>query len=174
MSEAMRTEPSPPVLGPPKFSSFSHVSVPCRDLEEAKRFYIGVMGGELVVDVAPLFASVRVCGVDIGFGAVGGTFMTPSTEYPHFAFFIGPEELLRMKQWLTQCGIPTSNFWTRGGVEALMFVRDPSGNMIEFYCERGFKGAKDLPLGPARGHGTAVDIDKLYYTSFKVPDGARS
>jgi hypothetical protein len=50
-----------------------------------------------------------------------------------------------------------------------MFVRDPSGNMIEFYCERGFKGADKFPRGPARGHGTAVDIDKLRYSHWKLP-----
>jgi catechol 2,3-dioxygenase-like lactoylglutathione lyase family enzyme len=173
MSDSLHTQPGVAATGPPRFLSFSHVSLPCRDLDEAKHFYVEVMGGELVVDVPPLFASVRLCGVDIGFGTAGCSFVTPSNEYPHFAFFIGPDELLRMKHWLTQCGIPTSNFWTRMGIEALMFVRDPSGNMIEFYCERGFKGAEDLPHGPARGHGTAVDIDKLYYESFKVPKAPR-
>ena len=74
-----------------------------------------------------------------------------------------------MKEWLTRCGVPTSNYWTRSGVEALMFCRDPSGNMIEFYCERGVAGADKFPRGPARGHGTAVDIDKLRYTSWKLP-----
>ena len=54
-----------------------------------------------------------------------------------------------------------------------MFVRDPSGNVIEFYYERGFKSAEDLPHCPPRGHGTAVDIDKLYYESFMVPKAAR-
>jgi catechol 2,3-dioxygenase-like lactoylglutathione lyase family enzyme len=173
MSDSLHTQPGVAATGPPRFLSFSHVSLPCRDLDEAKHFYVEVMGGELVVDVPPLFASVWLCGVDIGFGTAGCSFVTPSNEYPHFAFFIGPDELLRMKHWLTQCGIPTSNFWTRMGIEALMFVRDPSGNMIEFYCERGFKGAEDLPHGPARGHGTAVDIDKLYYESFKVPKAPR-
>jgi catechol 2,3-dioxygenase-like lactoylglutathione lyase family enzyme len=169
MSVSLDTDSGVVVTGPPMFLSFSHVSVPCRDLDEAKRFYVEVMGGELVVDFPPQFASVRLCGVDIGFGTAGCSFTTPSNEYPHFAFFVGPGELVRMKHWLTECGIPTSNFWTRSGVEALMFVRDPSGNMIEFYCERGFKDAKDLPHGPARGHGTAVDIDKLYYGNFTVP-----
>ena len=34
------------------------------------------------------------------------------------------------------------------GVEALMFFRDPSGNLIELYCEKGFKGADKLPAAP--------------------------
>jgi len=159
----------PAVTGPAKLQSFAHVSVPCRDLEEGKRFYGEVLGGELRVST-PTFASFKIAGTDIGIGTDGCTFMETSTEYPHMAFFIGPDELLQMKQWLTRCGVPTSNFWTRGGVEALMFFRDPSGNVIELYCQRGFKGAQELPKGPPRGHGTAVDIDALRYTHWKLPE----
>jgi hypothetical protein len=31
--------------GPPTFDSLAHVSLPCRDLDEGKRFYVGVLGG---------------------------------------------------------------------------------------------------------------------------------
>jgi hypothetical protein len=55
------------------------------------------------------------------------------------------------------------------GVEALMFFRDPSNNIIELYCEKGFKGAAELPRGPARGHGRAVDIEGIYYDKWRVP-----
>jgi len=41
--------------------------------------------------------------------------------------------------------------------------------MIELYCERGVSGADKFPHGPPRGHGTAVDIDKLRYTNWKLP-----
>ena len=75
-----------------------------------------------------------------------------------------------MKEWLARCGIPTSNYWTRSGVEALMFFRDPSGNVIELYCREGFEGAADLPHGPPRGHGTAVDIDALVYDDWRLPN----
>jgi catechol-2,3-dioxygenase len=43
MSES-HTQPGVAVTGPPGFLSFSHISLPCRDLEEAKRFYAEVMG----------------------------------------------------------------------------------------------------------------------------------
>ncbi|MGH7034669.1 MAG: VOC family protein, partial [Stellaceae bacterium] len=117
------------VSGPPKFRAFAHVSMPCRDLEEGKLFYGKVLGGELHVETST-FASFRLSGVDVGIGSDGCTFLEPSAEYPHFAFFCGPDELVQMKAWLARCGIPSSNFWTRSGVEALMFFRDPSGNMI--------------------------------------------
>jgi catechol 2,3-dioxygenase-like lactoylglutathione lyase family enzyme len=156
------------VSGPPKFRAFAHVSLPCRDLEEGKRFYGKVLGGEMRVET-PTFVSFRLCGVDVGVGNDGCTFLEPGTEYPHCAFFCGPDELLQMKAWLARCGIPSSNFWTRSGVEALMFFRDPSGNMIELYCEKGFAGAETLPRGPARGHGTAVDIERLRYSEWSLP-----
>jgi catechol 2,3-dioxygenase-like lactoylglutathione lyase family enzyme len=156
------------VQGPAKLKSFAHVSVPCRDLEEGKAFYRDVLGGELHVDT-PTFASFRLGGVDVGIGTDGCSWITGNAEYPHFAFFVGPDELVQMQGWLAQCGIPTSNLWTRRGIEALMFLRDPSGNVIELYCEEGYKGADKLPKGPPRGHGTAVDIDRLRYSEWKRP-----
>lgn len=158
--------------GPAKLRSFAHVSVPCRDIEEGKEFYGTVLGGEIHVD-QPTFASFRLGGVDVGIGSEGCSWISRSAEYPHFAFFVGPEELLHMKEWLGECGIPTSNLWTRRGIEALMFFRDPSGNVIELYCEQGLEGADKLPKGPPRGHGTAVDIDTLRYDSWKRPSRAR-
>jgi catechol 2,3-dioxygenase-like lactoylglutathione lyase family enzyme len=162
-----KARPKAAVDGPAKFESFAHVSVPCRDLEEGKRFHGRVLGGEIQVDT-PTFASFRLAGVDIG--TDGCTWIEPSTEYHHFAFFVGPDELAHMRRWLGRCGIPTSNLRTRQGVEALMFFRDPSGNVIELYCRQGYAGAKDLPKGPPRGHGTAVNIDALTYTSWSLPN----
>ena len=154
--------------GPPIFQAFAHVSLPCRDLEKGKVFYTGVMGGKLRVDT-PTFCSINVCGVDIGIGTEGCTFIGKGAEYPHIAFFVGPKEMMQMRDWLQVCGIPTSNFWTRSGVEALMFFRDPSGNMIELYCSGGVPGSADFAKGPPRGHGTAVDIETLHYDDFHAP-----
>ena len=155
-------------LGPAKFESMAHVSLPCRDLEEGIAFYVDVLGGELRVS-GKIFASVRLAGINLGFGNTGCTFMTPSSEYPHLAFYVRPEELLHTKKWLEQCGIPTSNLWTRRGKEVLMFFRDPSGNVIELFCKEGIKDADKLPRGPSRGHGTAVDIDAIKYDTWKRP-----
>ena len=160
-------------LGPVPVEKFDHVSVGCRDLEEAIDFFVDVLGGDLCVST-PIFAEVQLGGAKVGFGTQGTTFMQPSTEYPHFAFYIGPAELARMKAWLTQCEIPTSNYWTRSGVEALMFFRDPSGNVIEMYCPQGFPGAESFPRGPAAGHGTAVNIDAIRYDTWKRPAIRRS
>lgn len=160
-------------LGPVKVGEFAHVSVPCRDLEEAFAFFVDVLGGEVRVN-GPIFGEVRLGGINLGFGIKGTTFMQASTEYPHVAFYIGPDELLQMKAWLSECEIPTSNFWTRRGIEALMFFRDPSGNVYELYCPKGFKGAENLPRGPSAGHGVAVDIDAIRYDTWRRPAVRRS
>jgi len=174
MSEAIidrhiGADTQPGIDGPPVLDSLAHLSVPCRDLEEGKRFYTRVLGGRIRVDT-PTFAAIVVNGVEIGIGSEGCTFLEPNHEYPHFAFYCSPEALMQMKAWLTRCGIPSSNVWTRKGVEALMFFRDPSGNMIELFCKSGFAGAADLPKGPPRGHGVAVDVETFRYDSWSLPD----
>jgi len=168
MDQKVETKSGAKKLGPPTFEAFDHVSLPCRDLEEGKRFYTEVLGGEFLLEQGP-FAYFRIADKKIGLGSVACTFIEPLAEYPHIAFTIGPGELARLKEWLTACGVPSSNFWTRRGIETLMFFRDPSGNMIELVCESGFPGADKLPKGPARGHGTAIDVEAFSYDSWDVP-----
>jgi len=162
------TQAETSVSGPPKFKSVDHLSVPCRDLEEGIRFYRDVLGGELVVQEAA-FALFNIAGTRIGIGSAGCSFMEEHAEYPHFAFLAGAETMTHTKEWLAACGVPSSNFWTRQGIETLMFFRDPSGNVIELFCEKGFEGAADLPRGVAQGHGTTIDIGALRYASWSVP-----
>lgn len=155
-------------LGPAKLASFAHVSLPCRDLDEAVAFYVDVMGGELRV-LDSIFGSVLLAGVNVGFGTNGVSFMADSAEYPHVAFFVSADELVHARRWLAQCEIPMSNLWTRRGKEVLMFFRDPSGNVLELFCTHGFEGADTLPVGKAAGHGEAVDVNELRYTTWKRP-----
>jgi catechol 2,3-dioxygenase-like lactoylglutathione lyase family enzyme len=173
MSSAPTDQSATGQLGPVPLKRFDHVSVPCRDLDEATCFYVDVLGGELCVDT-PIFCEVQIGGSRIGYGIRGTTYMQPSTEYPHFAFVVDPEPMAQMRAWLAQCAVPTTNYWTRSGKEALMFFRDPSGNLIELYCEEGFPGAVDFPRGPAAGHGVAVDVDAIRYDTWKRPAIRRS
>ena len=156
------------VSGPPRFDGIDHVSFPCRDLEEGIRFYRDVLGGQLIVR-EDAFAMFDVCGAHIGIGSVGCTFIELGNEYPHMGFTCSAEALLAMKGWLAACGIPTTDLWTRQGVEALLFFRDPSGNVIELFCHEGYEDAPTLPRGPARGHGTTVDIDAITYSEWRLP-----
>ena len=170
MAEISVTERNAGVAGPPRLDGIDHVSFPCRDLEEGIRFYRDVLGGKMLVK-EDAFAMFDVCGAHIGIGSVGCTFIEPGNEYPHMGFTCSAEALVAMQGWLARCGIPTSNLWTRQGVEALMFFRDPSGNVIELFCHEGYADAPNLPRGPARGHGITVDIDAITYSEWHLPDG---
>ena len=142
------------VTGRPELHSFDHVSMPCQNLEEGILFYSEVLGGELMVKETK-FALFKIAGTRIGIGSAGTTFMAESAEYPHIAFNVGPDALVKMKAWLASCGVPTSNFWTRKGIETLMFFRDPSGNVIELFCDSGYEGAALRAVTASRSISTS-------------------
>lgn len=154
--------------GPPKLTAFAHVSLPCRDLAEGKRFYVEVLGGAILTS-QPTYAAIGLAGVRIGLGTDGCSFIAPRMEYPHIAFYVTADEMLQLRRWLERCRVPMTRLWTRTGVEALMFIRDPSGNLIEFFCKSGLPQSESLPRGGARS-GEATDIDALYYTDWGAKD----
>ena len=157
------------VSGPPSLTKLDHVSVPSRNLEEGIRFYRDVLGGEHIV-TEPAFALFNLGGTRIGISTEGNTFMTAGAEYPHLAFNVVATEVDHMRAWLAACGIPMTNLWTRNGVLVLMFFRDPSGNLIELFCEGGYEGSDKIARCPvARGHGVAIDVDTIGYNSWKLP-----
>ena len=170
MAETTAAERNAGVAGPPRLDGIDHVSFPCRDLEEGIRFYRDVLGGKMLVR-EDAFALFEICGARFGIGSAGCTFIEPGTEYPHIGFACSADALVAMQNWLARCGIPTTNPWTRHGVEALLFFRDPSGNVIELFCHEGYEDAPNLPRGPARGHGITIDIDAISYSEWRLPEG---
>lgn len=143
----------------PRFRGFAHVSLPARDLEEAKEFYTEVLGGRLVLNL-PAFAEVLVAGTVFGLGTLLRSAPEPHAEFPHVALYIDSGELLPMKRWLEAHGVKTHDVWTRRGEEGLMYFKDPTGNLLEMYCER-FDGASELPR--ATGLESLVDLPSLDY-----------
>jgi catechol 2,3-dioxygenase-like lactoylglutathione lyase family enzyme len=144
-----------------RFSGFSHMSLPCRDLAESKRFYMDVMGGELVHDV-PGFAEVRIADVIIGISQQVEGWTPWNAEFPHYAFFIDAENFLPMVDWLRQNGVTTSEPWTRDGIKGLLYFRDPSGNLLEMYCPK-IKAAETFARGRKQGGNYEVDFAALNY-----------
>ncbi|NIO06486.1 MAG: hypothetical protein GTO40_00320, partial [Deltaproteobacteria bacterium] len=114
----------------PTFSGFSHMSLPVRDTKEALRFFIEVLGAELVFDREG-FAEVKLGGVVIGFSPQEKGWTGRGAEYPHYGFFIEGDQFIPMKERLESYGVPTTKIWTRDGVRTLMYFRDPSGNLFE-------------------------------------------
>ncbi len=145
----------------PRFTAFAHASLPCRDLAQAKVFFTKVIGGELVHDIDG-FAEVRVAGIIIGLTDRPGRPTGQNAEYPHYAFFIEPEDFLPMVAWLRQSGVTTSESWTRDGIKGLLYFRDPAGNLFEMYCPR-LKEAASFARGAKQGGSYAVDFASLIY-----------
>jgi catechol 2,3-dioxygenase-like lactoylglutathione lyase family enzyme len=149
----------------PRFSAFAHASLYCRDFEQAKRFFTKVIGGELIHDVndgATRFGEVRIPGIIIGFTDRPGSTTGRIAEYPHYAFFIEPEDFLPMVAWLRHNGVKTSEPWTRDGIKGLLYFRDPSGNLFEMYCPK-IKEAATFVRGAKQGGSYTIDFAALNY-----------
>lgn len=150
---------------PPMFSGFSHVSLRVRDMHEAVRFFTEVLGAAHFRDL-PDFQEVKLAGMVFGFSDRPGHSTAPEHEFPHYAFFIEPDDFLPMKQRLESFGVPTHQIWTRNHVESLMYFRDPSGNLFEIYCAKGLKGVESLPVPPSMGGDFVVDFPALAYETW--------
>ncbi|HEY7065687.1 MAG TPA: VOC family protein [Chloroflexota bacterium] len=147
----------------PRFAGFSHVSLPVRDVEEACRFWTEVLGAERVLNRHPQqFAEVRVGGILLGFSRQPTGWTGRTAEFPHYAFFVNPADMETFKGRLERAGVPTHAIWTRNRVEALMYFRDPSGNLFELYCPKGYATDR-IPVGKGAGGDYEVDLAALNY-----------
>lgn len=129
----------------PHVGPVHHISLAVKDLETSKKFYAEVLGGRIVNEGTPNFSEVVVGGAIIGLGVLpsNGEWQRPQGEYPHLAFEVASDEFLPLKKWLEDHGVKTHAPWTRHQIEGLMYLKDPSGNLIEIFCPR-FAGAKEL------------------------------
>jgi catechol 2,3-dioxygenase-like lactoylglutathione lyase family enzyme len=148
----------------PRIHSFGHLSMPVRDIEQSKRFFIEVMGGEPMATSDPeTFTEVRLAGAVIGLSTRGGVPTGRDVEYPHYAFYADAENFLQMIEWLNSHGVVTPGPWTRDGKKGLMYFRDPSGNLLEIYCSGDFAAASTFPRGIKQGGSYNTDYASLYY-----------
>jgi catechol 2,3-dioxygenase-like lactoylglutathione lyase family enzyme len=112
------------------------------DLAEAKRFYVGLLGGEILLD------SSRLLAVSVGGESVLLLFLRGATEAPlptaggivpghgaqgiqHVAFAVAHAALPAWRERFAAAGVPIESEvrWERGGQS--LYVRDPEGHSIE-------------------------------------------
>lgn len=155
-----------------------HLAVQVRDLAEARAFYGGLLGcleGRSAADWVDfdLFGHQLVCHVNPNLGPAGqvAAFRNPvdgdDVPIPHFGV------VLRMDEWQALTArlqaadaafilAPHVRFSGRPGEQATFFIRDPSGNALEF---KGFRDLHQLfaatapsavPAPPAAFRLTAV------------------
>jgi catechol 2,3-dioxygenase-like lactoylglutathione lyase family enzyme len=144
-------------------TGFNHMTLAVRDLAEAERFNVTVLGG---VNVHPgeTHITTVIGGCPVGWHQTKAGWTAPDAEYPHCTYLMEPEDLIPLKERLESFGVPTHDIATHDGVDAWMYFRDPSGNLWELNCPKGFAGAKR--------RDAKVDVRALCYDSWKDP-GAR-
>jgi catechol 2,3-dioxygenase-like lactoylglutathione lyase family enzyme len=160
--------PASPGAGLPAVrpAGFNHMTLPVRDMHEGQRFFVEVLGGRVVLDL-PTHITVRMGGADVGMSTQATGWTAPDAAYPSYRFLVAPGDLLPLKEQLASYGVPTHDIWTRNGVDAAMYFRDPSGNLWELYCARGFAGP--VRRGVAAGGDYVADVAALNYGVWNDP-----
>src|ERR671919_1385033 len=122
-----------------------HAAFVCRDVEETIRFYQEFLGFPLVelVENRDYVGSSHFF-FDIGNRNLLGFFDFPGHDHPDFTETIGgvqhlalstsPEEFAAARERLDAAGI--DYLGPDRGVENSLYIRDPNGVGIEFYCEK--------------------------------------
>ena len=119
----------------------AHVAVPCRDLEEARRWYSEVLGARPV--------RVLKDRVTFSFGGVlqlvchleRRAIVPNPRAYPrhHGLTFLRMDDFSRMKDHVQKLGVkflvrPAVRFANTAHEHQTFMVVDPSGNVVEFKC----------------------------------------
>lgn len=116
-----------------------HVVLKMRDLEEAKRFYGGILGMKISFE-SPIAIFFRFDDYhhDIGVFKVSEDAELPNETQVgllHFALVLeSREDLVRMHRHLKEQGITIEHEFDHGMTNSL-YIHDPDGNAIEIYCE---------------------------------------
>jgi glyoxylase I family protein len=121
-----------------------HLALICRDVEETITFYQDVLGFPLVELVENRdYAGSSHFFFDIGNRNLLGFFDFPGHDHPEFSETIGavqhlalstsPEEFAAARQRLDAAGI--DYIGPDRGIDNSLYIRDPNGVGVEFYCE---------------------------------------
>lgn len=149
----------------------NHLAVPVRDRAEGFRFWQSLLDAKLVVsaDDDNFTFMVLPDGFYIGLAELPGNWTQSTLEFPHFGFEVAPEMMEPLRERLQALGVPTQEIWTRFRIEALMYFRDPSGNLFEAYCSEGYPKVNSIPVGGTYGGTYKNDLQALYYDSWNDP-----
>jgi catechol 2,3-dioxygenase-like lactoylglutathione lyase family enzyme len=152
-------------LGRPRVRRIDHVTIPVRDLSEARHFYCDVLGGAFLMKVDNDF--FRKVGRPLMDPATPGAFhisvllggstrvdlflqdfgqAPPTQPHPHYAFGVSPRDLPKWKARLEALGVPTDGPLRLGPPgQASLYFNDPFGNHLELTCI-GY--AREIPARP--------------------------
>ncbi len=133
-----------------------HVAVQVRDIEEARRFYTEVLGcaeGRSATGWADfnMFGHQFVCHVNPELGVNGRVTSHRNlvdghgVPVPHCGVVLEPGEWTKLAARLRQHKVdwviePYTRFVNTPGEQSTLFIRDPSGNALEFKSFRDIAG----------------------------------
>ncbi|GAA1397278.1 hypothetical protein GCM10009613_49710 [Pseudonocardia kongjuensis] len=151
---------------------FNHVAMPVRDVHEALRFWSTIFGAQVLGTFEnDGFGIVAMPGnFLLGFSAQDkGAATGRRAEYPHYGLDVAPDRMDALRDRLTEFGVPCDQVWTRFRSEALMYFRDPSGNLFELYCHEGYSDVGSIDLGRFYGGDFETDLEALNYDTWNDP-----
>lgn len=153
---------------------FNHVAMPVRDVHEAIRFWTTIFGGQFISTFEnDTFGAVMMPGGFLfGLSLQPEGYTGPRAEYPHYGLDVDPERIDALRERLLSFGVPCDKVWTRFRSEALMYFRDPSGNLFELYCHEGYKKVESASVGRWYGGEFETDLAALNYSTWKDPGKA--
>lgn len=131
------------ISAPPPVARVLETALYVDDLAAARAFYVGVVGGAVLLDTSRLLAlSINAPSVLLLFqrGATSAPLETAGGVVPphgatgvqHVAFAIASDALDDWRAHLIRSGVEIESEvrWERGGVS--LYVRDPDGHSVEF------------------------------------------
>lgn len=148
----------------------NHIAMPVRDVDEAIRFWSTIFGAQLIGKFEnDTFGMVAMPNFLFGFSLQPEGFARPKAEFPHYGMDTDPERMEALRERLQSFGVPCDHIWTRFRSEALMYFRDPSGNLFELYCHEGYGKAQSADLGRWYGGDFETDLEALNYSTWNDP-----
>ena len=122
------------------------VTLPCRDIAEAKRFLVEVLG---VTEIA-------VVQQDDGW-------TEPADRYPHVLFEADLPDALALRERLSRCGVPTA--LASAGADGVLYFRDPAGYLWKIVSR---DAGTALRATTACADDEQVDVGTLSYAGWSA------
>lgn len=158
-----------PISG--QIRGIDHLTIPVHDMAKAERFYIGLLGGELLMRIdeeflrhvtpdlypperraelhsggSPIHTSIRLGNgprIDLFLQDYGQAGL--AQPHPHLAFRVDPQALRAVTAALQAQGIPTDGPRRLGPPgQASVYFNDPFGNHLEFTTMEFYE---EIPIG---------------------------
>lgn len=109
------------------------MTVPVRDLAEGRRYFLETVGAPLLFE-SKTHVQVVFGGAELGMAGQNRGYTPPDARLPRRRYTVDPAGLRELKARLESFGVPTHEPVTTDGTDALLYFRDPSGNLFELHC----------------------------------------